>query len=240
MAFGTRIRGDNSSVEHLLKKVYFYLFFNFFKVIIENIAAIEGRDKGFTDSTHISGQAMRTIGCKMAMLCTKNFTAATTSFASSSLLFANNKNDNNNFKQEIGEEFLKYNFSFFTQEYLKAAHKPSFFNENLTLSSCYTAPHVTCGTTVLLSSVASSSDASVDHQQQQQQVLFSTKLDYVYDNKSITVNSSNSINKNSNHSNSNAKATTNVELIWTPLWNLHVHSKHTFNYRSLPCNCFDD
>lgn len=24
---------------------------------------------------------------------------------------------------------------------------------------------------------------------------------------------------------------------WTPLWNLHVHSKHTLDYRSVPCFC---
>jgi hypothetical protein len=24
---------------------------------------------------------------------------------------------------------------------------------------------------------------------------------------------------------------------WTPLWNLHVHSKHTAHYRSVPCEC---
>ncbi len=27
------------------------------------------------------------------------------------------------------------------------------------------------------------------------------------------------------------------ERVWTPLWNLHVHSKHTHNFRSLPCQC---
>lgn len=26
---------------------------------------------------------------------------------------------------------------------------------------------------------------------------------------------------------------------WTPLWNLHVHSKHTPDYRSVPCPCPD-
>ena len=24
---------------------------------------------------------------------------------------------------------------------------------------------------------------------------------------------------------------------WTPLWNLHVHSKHTQDYKSVPCDC---
>lgn len=27
---------------------------------------------------------------------------------------------------------------------------------------------------------------------------------------------------------------------WTPLWNLHVHSKHTADYRSIPCTCPTD
>lgn len=27
------------------------------------------------------------------------------------------------------------------------------------------------------------------------------------------------------------------ESPWTPLWNLHVHSKHTVDYRSKPCDC---
>lgn len=25
--------------------------------------------------------------------------------------------------------------------------------------------------------------------------------------------------------------------IWTPLWNLHVHSKNTQDYKSVPCDC---
>jgi hypothetical protein len=27
------------------------------------------------------------------------------------------------------------------------------------------------------------------------------------------------------------------ESPWTPLWNLHVHSKHTIDYKSQPCDC---
>jgi hypothetical protein len=27
------------------------------------------------------------------------------------------------------------------------------------------------------------------------------------------------------------------DAVWTPLWNLHVHSKHTKDFRSVPCRC---
>lgn len=31
-----------------------------------------------------------------------------------------------------------------------------------------------------------------------------------------------------------------TQVHWTPLWNLHVHSKHTIDYRSKPCDCPDN
>lgn len=93
-----------------------------------------GRDKGFTDPTHISGQAIRTTGCKVGMQC-GNFT-----------------------------EMFDYGLT---------GYKDGDVVDSKKKSICYTAPHVKC----------------------------------------------------------------NGGEVWTPLWNLHVHSKHTINYMSLPCDC---
>ena len=91
-----------------------------------------GRDKGFTDSTHIAGQAIRmNPSCVLEMVCGNQTTQL-------------------------------YSYSNVTI-YGKSAH----------YESCHTAPFARC------------SDAAP----------------------------------------------------WTPLWNLHVHSKHTQDYISKPCAC---
>lgn len=103
----------------------------------------KGRDIGFSDPTHISGQAMRMSGCRVHMLCgnqsyTKHHSHYMTAIS--------------NFKEEFARSGVVAVAS---------------------LAICYTAPFVSCG-------------GGTD---------------------------------------------------WTPLWNLHVHSKHTEKFRSVLCNC---
>lgn len=88
-----------------------------------------GRDKGFTDASHIAGQAMRTNGCKPKMVCSN-----------------------------------------VTIEFPSTATNGSFAGGG---KYCYTAPFVHCAD----------------------------------------------------------------DPTWTPLWNLHVHAKHTKDYKSEPCPC---
>jgi hypothetical protein len=100
-------------------------------------AARGGKDKGFSDPTHVSGQAMRVDRCRPHMLC-----------ANTSLFWPA------------------------TYETLGLSDDPA--------KRCLTSPFVRC--TVGLE----------DHPE---------------------------------------------DALWTPLWNLHVHSKHTKDFRSVPCAC---
>ena len=100
-----------------------------------------GRDKGFTDSSHIAGIAIRIAQCKPHMICGKR-----------------------------GIHMLPEN-------------RRVIGNGTLPALECYTAPHVRCG----------NFDEESDEDKKGSQ--------------------------------------------WTPLWNLHVHSKHTENYVSEPCEC---
>lgn len=95
----------------------------------------KGKDIGFTDASHISGQAIRMSNCKISMECGNQ--------TSSSSRGATNES------------------AISTVEVVSAAH------------GCHTAPFVRCG----------------------------------------------------------------GDSHWTPLWNLHVHSKHTEKFRSLPYIC---
>eukprot|EP01038_Epipyxis_sp_PR26KG_P011925 gene11925-15958_t len=101
-----------------------------------------GRDKGFTDASHISGQAIRMTGCEVKFLCGNQTNSHSKIY----------NNSSNNHEQSNSNSIY----------------------HSLT-RGCYTAPFVKCGTSNTTS--------------------------------------------------------------WTPLWNLHVHSKHTMDFRSIPCPC---
>jgi hypothetical protein len=105
-----------------------------------------GRDKGFTDSSHIAGIAIRIANCKPHMIC-----------------------------GEKGVHMLP--------EKRRVAS-----NGTSPALECYTAPHVKCG-----------------------------NMDEEKDGSTIS-----GANKGDE---------------WAPIWNLHVHSKHTENYASHPCEC---
>eukprot|EP01038_Epipyxis_sp_PR26KG_P011952 gene11952-15997_t len=94
---------------------------------------MNGRNKGFTDGSHISGQSIRMSGCTVAIMC-----------GNQSII------NNNNYGQTIFAN-----------------------NDIFSPNQCYTAPYARCRG-------------------------FSE---------------------------------------WNHLWNLHVHSKHTMNFISKPCNC---
>jgi hypothetical protein len=115
-----------------------------------------GRDRGFTDSSHISGQAMRTTGCRPKMMCSNE----TITFPSFSLVAAGLSN-----ATSISGATSSSSSS--------GVGTTASGNQQQEQKYCYTAPFVRC-----------SEDAS-----------------------------------------------------WTPLWNLHVHSKHTQDYLSQPCTC---
>ena len=98
----------------------------------------KGRDIGFSDASHISGQAMRMSGCRVHMIC-----------------------GNQSFSDHLSHYRLWAASGKATEE---VAADDKF---------CYTAPFVRCALTES----------------------------------------------------------------WTPLWNLHVHSKHTEKFRSKLCSC---
>eukprot|EP00605_Chrysophyceae_sp_TOSAG23-4_P001181 GSChrysophyteH1.ASY1.ANO1.1289.1 assembled CDS len=104
-----------------------------------------GRDKGFTDSSHIAGLAIRIGKCRPHMICGK---------------------------QGI---------------HMLPDKRKVQGNETTAALECYTAPHVRCG--------------SMDDEEA-------------------------AYSKGAKRGDE-----------WVPLWNLHVHSKHTENYVSMPCEC---
>lgn len=122
-------------------------------------ATKRGRDRGFSDASHVAGQAIRTSHCRPHMLCANQsyFWPVKSKFQLSTL-------------SNVNSTFEKHD----------AATK-AHINHLLTDTSvsatgqCLTAPFVRCG------------DSGGEP--------------------------------------------------WVPLWNLHVHSKHTHNFRSLPCEC---
>ena len=108
----------------------------------------KGRDRGFSDASHIAGQAMRTSSCRPSMLCANSTTATS---GSTQLMQRRLRHHHHSI---IGDHSI-----------LELATNTSL--------KCSTVPFVRC-----------SDDAP-----------------------------------------------------WTPLWNLHVHSKHTSDYKSKPCAC---
>jgi hypothetical protein len=112
-------------------------------------ATKRGRDKGFTDSSHIAGQAMRTNMCRPHMLCIPKH----------------------------------HQMRFYDYRNFKSADVVA--NNSNNVKECILAPHVRCGT-----------------------------LDELLTNVSY-------IN----------------QAVWSPLWNLHVHSKHTQDFMSRSCAC---
>ena len=102
-----------------------------------------GRDKGFTDASHIAGLAVRMGGCRPHMICGKRST------------------------------------------HLLPEKRRVASNGTSPALECYTAPYVRCGN---MEDISQSEDAQKGDE-------------------------------------------------WTPIWNLHVHSKHTVNYVSEPCEC---
>ena len=101
-----------------------------------------GRDKGFTDGSHIAGIAIRIAHCRPHMMC------------------------GNKIMHRLPIE----------RRVIQNGTSPAL--------ECYTVPHARCG------------DISSNNNSQQ-----------------------------------------NYNNDWSPLWNLHVHSKHTANYVSSPCEC---
>ena len=112
-----------------------------------------GRDKGFTDTVHIVGQAINSNKCKPRMLCA-NSTWFHMDRRISDTSSSSSTHDNNNNNKK-----------------------------------CLTAPFISCG-----------------------EYWMPPGMNRTW-------------------------ADLPVDSGWTPLWNLHVHSKHTMDYRSLPCEC---
>ncbi len=119
-----------------------------------------GRDRGFVDTSHIAGQAIKAMACKPAMLCAAYATNNTESV--SAVVIEQEKH-----RVEDGSGSIQL--------------QGKWMNEmNVTMPDsshyryyCVTAPYVRCG----------------------------------------------------------------ESGEWTPLWNLHVHSKNTMEFQSKPCNC---
>ena len=116
-------------------------------------ATKRGRDKGFTDSSHIAGQAMRTNMCRPHMLCIPKH-----------------------------QQMMFYDYRNF--DHRKIAPIISNSNSN-SKNECILVPHVRCG---------------------------------ALDELNYTVPFI-------------------EQKVWSPLWNLHVHSKHTQDFISRPCQC---
>ncbi len=112
-------------------------------------ATKRGRDKGFSDASHVAGQAIRTSLCRPHMLCIPK-----------------------------ADQMKFYEFHNF-----KASSDSAAAGDK---GGCILAPHVRCG------SLAEVSSSNVSYLAQGD---------------------------------------------WAPLWNLHVHSKHTQDFMSRPCNC---
>mmetsp|Transcript_15995 Transcript_15995/g.23360 ORF Transcript_15995/g.23360 Transcript_15995/m.23360 type:complete len:441 (-) Transcript_15995:63-1385(-) len=108
-----------------------------------------GRDKGFTDSSHITGQAIGSSHCTISFICGNQSTSKVWLNATDTY-------------QEYQNKILANNRSSRSLSVVDTSEK-----------KCYTAPFVRCS----------------------------------------------------------------EEYPWTPLWNLHVHSKHTASFRSIPCPC---
>eukprot|EP01038_Epipyxis_sp_PR26KG_P006234 gene6234-8589_t len=136
---------------------------------IGGTATKKGRDKGFTDSTHISGQAIRTANCIVQMLC-GNQTEVSINNRNRLNVSVSKVHDNNHSSITNDNSII----SDHNHDVLAHDHVQGSSSNSSLIGKCFTAPYVRCG-----------DDGSA----------------------------------------------------WTPLWNLHVHSKHTLNYRSAPCLC---
>uniref|UniRef100_A0A7S3HGP5 Uncharacterized protein n=1 Tax=Spumella elongata TaxID=89044 RepID=A0A7S3HGP5_9STRA len=133
--------------------------------LIGGTATKRGRDKGFTDSSHIAGQATRMNQCKLEMLCgnqTISPYAEPPVLSSGSTISSIGGSDSSNITSVVDIHTLSASDKVAWQWWLD--HQET---------QCYTAPFVRCGDSP----------------------------------------------------------------IWTPLWNLHVHSKHTQDYKSVACPC---
>jgi len=149
----------------------------------------KGRDKGFTDGTHVSGQAIRMSRCRAEMICA-NISEYSYGFDHHVQLLHNNLHQQNIHRSHVGHH-LRQRAEVSNEEdnrrHLSAADTFIPFPidsiktiENNNSSSmfslqgrCYSAPFVQCGD----------------------------------------------------------------DTHWTPLWNLHVHSKHTQDFKSELCEC---
>jgi hypothetical protein len=125
--------------------------------LIGGTATKKGKDKGFTDPSHIAGQAIRMNQCVLRMLCGNQTVSP---YASAPMV-------------KVSDAVVSA-ASVTDVSTVDAVDKPAlrWWREHQE-DKCYTAPFVRC------------SDESP----------------------------------------------------WTPLWNLHVHSKHTIDYKSAPCDC---
>eukprot|EP01036_Dinobryon_divergens_P028552 gene28552-37511_t len=110
-----------------------------------------GKDKGFMDSSHITGQAIGSSHCRISFICGNQ---------------SREESSRTITPIQAWEEYTRQRNSNQTSESTSS-------NSRTSDRRCYTAPFVRCS----------------------------------------------------------------EEYPWTPLWNLHVHSKHNVNYKSAPCPC---
>lgn len=139
--------------------------------LIGGTATKKGRDKGFTDPSHIAGQAIRMNGCVVRILC-GNQTVSPYAMPPVLTSLPSPGSASSNISPGSGSVVSVYNN--IDEGALSVPDKAAlrWWKEHQE-TQCYTAPFVRC------------SDDSP----------------------------------------------------WTPLWNLHVHSKHTVDYKSHACEC---
>ena len=162
-----------------------------------------GRDKGFTDKTHILYEIIWYYKCRPIMHCSRNLMSSLEYDITEGGLNKTTSSDYYNRTRIDNHSLLKYmqdkyysnnNHSNKTHSTSTTSTSTSMNDQDLTV--CYTAVFVIC------------KGASED-------------------------------SKNENDGN---KSPTNATLpmnytIQSPLWNLHVHSKNTNEFKSRPCNC---
>ena len=164
-----------------------------------------GRDKGFTDASHIAGQAMRTNFCRPQMICSNNSIHFLASVISeTTMISVSSTSGSSGGVTTTIDQQRSINNIHGSRKRIKRSY----------LSPLKTEPE---GGVRLLNDTG----------------LVTKDSTPTLSTPTITT----SIWENVTYCYTAPYVRCDGQEKWTPLWNLHVHSKHTIDYKSMKCVC---
>lgn len=182
----------------------------------------KGRDRGFTDSSHIAGQAMRTSGCRPQVLCANRTTQAH--------LFST-----------IGEgqssPALASNIATLMEKKIQLEARIKSMQDELV--STTTAIAAQRGG-VASAGTATQRGRRLGSEQSRRQIdagdenRHLSKVEPAFRQLAATAAAA---GEGGGECYTAPFVRCREGAPWTPLWNLHVHAKHTQDYKSVPCQC---